>query len=261
MESALLGALIFVAALLYSAVGHAGGSGYLAAMAFVGLEPAVMRPASLVLNVLVASIATLRFARAGHFSWRGFWPFVVGSVPLSFVGGAIHLQGSLYNYFVGAVLLFAAARMAWSVYKRTPLPKEGEGQPPVLPAIAWGGGIGLLSGLTGTGGGVFLSPLLLAMRWGEPRGAAGVSAAFILVNSLAGLAGIIGTVTSTMPGPPGLPTLSALPLPSALPLLAIAAVSGGLIGAELGSRWLSPQTLRLLLVAVLVTAALKLILT
>lgn len=242
--AALLCLLIFAAALLYSSVGHAGASGYLAAMALCGVAPAVMKPSALVLNVLVASIATVQFYRAGRFSFPLLWPFAVASVPLAFLGGALTLPGIYYRPVVGLVLLFAAYRLL-----RVPNPVEErpETKPVPLPsALASGAGIGLLSGLTGTGGGIFLSPLLLFMGWAETKESAGVSAAFILVNSIAGLAGLLTGFAA---------------LPRSIPLWAVAAVAGGLLGSGLGSRYLKSHVLRRLLAAVLVVAGGKLILT
>ena len=185
-SSAILLAVAFlVAALLYSSVGHAGASGYLAAMAFLGVATPVMRPTALVLNLLVASIATIRFARAGFFTWSLFWPFALGSIPLAFVGGAITLSGHWYRTLVGLVLWLAAVRLLldWRV-------RRDRTQAPARPvAIGCGAGVGLLAGLTGTGGGIFLSPILLFMGWAETRETGGIAAAFILVNSAAGLAG------------------------------------------------------------------------
>jgi len=241
-----LAALILVAALLYSSVGHAGASGYLAAMALVGLAPEVMRQTALVLNILVASIATWRFMRAGHFSFALLWPFALGSIPLAFVGGAMQLGVHWHKTLVGFVLLVAAVRLlrpagaaatdrARDVRRRLSLPL----------AILAGAAIGLLSGLTGTGGGIFLSPLLIFANWAEIRDTGGVSAAFILVNSTAGLLG-------NAPSPEA--------LPAALPLWAVAAVVGGLVGSDLGARRIAPQTFRQLLGVVLVIAGGKLIL-
>lgn len=242
--AALLCLLIFAAALLYSSVGHAGASGYLAAMALCGVAPAVMKPSALVLNVLVATIATVQFYRAGRFSFSLFWPFALASVPLAFVGGALTLPGTYYKPAVGLVLLFAA-------YRLLRVPQEVDEKPETKPlplpsALVSGAGIGLLSGLTGTGGGIFLSPLLLFMGWAETRESAGVSAAFILVNSIAGLAGLMTGLAV---------------LPQAVPLWAVAAVAGGLIGSGLGSRYLKSHVLRRLLAGVLVVAGAKLILT
>ncbi len=242
--AALLCLLIFAAALLYSSVGHAGASGYLAAMALCGIAPALMKPSALVLNVLVATIATVQFYRAGRFSFALLWPFAVASVPFAFLGGALTLPGTYYKPAVGLVLLFAAYRLVSG-------PREVDANPEAKPvplpsALVSGAGIGLLSGLTGTGGGIFLSPLLLFMGWAETKESAGVSAAFILVNSIAGLAGLLtGFVT----------------LPGTVPLWGAAAVGGGLIGSSLGSRYLASITLKRLLAAVLVVAGVKLILT
>ncbi|TAK16527.1 MAG: sulfite exporter TauE/SafE family protein [Acidobacteria bacterium] len=234
----LLAVAFFAAAVLYSSVGHAGASGYLAVMAFAGMPAPMMRPTALVLNLLVASIATFRFARAGFFSWKLFWPFALGSIPLAFVGGAISLPGHWYRTLVGIVLWAAAARLALNLsLKKAELPPK-----PI--AIGCGAGIGLLAGLTGTGGGIFLSPLLLFMGWAETRQTGGVAAAFILVNSAAGLAGNPGSLGH---------------LPAELPLWATAAVVGGLIGADLGSRRIGTPTFRRLLAAVLVVAGVKLI--
>jgi hypothetical protein len=161
-DSFFLCILIFAAALLYSSVGHGGASGYLAAMALVGLAPGIMKPAALSLNVLVALIATVRFYRAGGFSWAIFIQFAVTSIPFAFLGGRLSLPGALYRSVIGLVLLFAAFQL-FLYTKRT-----GDIQIRPLPILAagfWGAGIGLLSGLTGVGGGIFLSPLLLFMGW------------------------------------------------------------------------------------------------
>jgi uncharacterized membrane protein YfcA len=233
--------LILAAALLYSSVGQAGASGYLAAMALLGIAPDVMKPTALVLNILVATIATIKFYRAGCFSWSIFFPFAIASIPFSFIGGSITLPGYLYKPLVGLVLLYAAYRLfrinstqATSEIKSVPL----------WLALVSGAGIGLLSGLTGTGGGIFLSPLLLLMGWAEARQTAGVSAAFILVNSLAGLSGNLASTAY---------------LPSAIPIWAVAAIIGGYVGAEYGSKQIGNITLRRLLAVVLVIAGLKMI--
>ena len=239
-ESFLLPAAFLIAAVLYSAVGHAGASGYLAAMAFLGVATPVMRPTALVLNLLVASIATLRFARAGFFSWALFWPFALGSVPLAFVGGAVTLPGHWYRTLVGVVLWLAAARLLLDWHLR----RTQTERPAPAVAVGCGAGIGLLAGLTGTGGGIFLSPLLLFMGWADTRQTGGVSAAFILVNSAAGLAGNPGSVQH---------------LPSQLPLWAGAVVLGGLIGSDIGSRRIGTLMFRRLLGLVLVIAGAKLV--
>ncbi len=236
-DTLLLTLLIFTAALLYSSVGHAGASGYLAAMALFNLAPDVMKPTALVLNLVVATVGTIRYGRAGCFSWSVFWPFAVLSVPLAFVGGAITLSNPAYKTMLGLVLLFAAGRLAFPIASVT----HATAKPVVLPlALGFGGVIGLLAGLTGVGGGIFLSPLLLFLGWADVRRTAGVSVAFILVNSAAGLLGHLASVQQ---------------VPSAISWWAPAALFGGVIGAELGSRRLALLTMRRLLAVVLVVAA------
>jgi hypothetical protein len=241
----LLASLVFAAAVLYASVGHGGASGYLAAMALVGIAPEMMKPTALALNILVATIGTVKFYRAGFFSWRVLWPFALLSVPFAFLGGTLVLTPALYRPLVGAVLLYAAYRLYLQTRSRE-TEKPAERSVPVWAALAVGAGIGLLSGLTGVGGGIFLSPLLLLAGWSDMRTASGVAAAFILVNSVAGLAGHLSGVAS---------------LPDFLLVLAVAAVAGGWIGAELGSRRLAPRPVRYLLVVVLVVAAFKMLAT
>jgi uncharacterized membrane protein YfcA len=239
----LLAVLIFAAALLYSSVGHAGASGYLAAMALVGVAPAVMKPTALALNILVASIATWKFARAGCFSRDLFLPFAVTSVPLAFVGGAVTLPTDVYKRIVGLVLLYAAYRLFLGAGAAVRAPVR---RPALAIALATGAAIGLLSGLTGVGGGIFLSPLVLLAGWGETREASGVAAAFILVNSVAALVGH---------------SLGSAQFPPALSYWAAAAAVGGWIGASYGSRRLATPVLRRLLAVVLVIAGLKMLTT
>ncbi len=234
-----LAILIFAMGMLYSTVGHAGASGYLAAMALFGLAPDVMKPTALLLNILVASIAAVQFHRAGYFSWNIFWPFAVSSIPFAFIGGALSLPGSFYKQVVGIILLFAAYRLFQSRQSAVTDPVKPV---PVLWAVLSGAGIGLLSGAVGVGGGIFLSPLLLFMGWAKTKQTAGVSAAFILVNSIAGIAGHLAGVKS---------------LPDAIYPLAFAAILGGVIGSRLGSRGFANSTLYALLAAVLVIAGIK----
>jgi uncharacterized membrane protein YfcA len=237
-----LAVLIFAAALLYSSVGHAGASGYLAAMALFSVSPDTMRPTALVLNVLVASVATFRFVRAGRFSGAVFWPLALVSVPCAFVGGFLVLPGDLYKPLVGCVLVYAAIR---SVI-RASSPDSGElRSPPRAGLLAAGAAIGLLSGLTGVGGGIFLSPLLIFLRWSDVKTTSGIAAAFILLNSAAGLAGVLARTPV---------------LPEALPLWAVAAVVGGLIGSDYGSRRLGIPAIQRLLAVVLLIAGGKMIL-
>lgn len=248
----LLTALIFFTAILYSSVGHAGASGYLAAMALMGTTPEAMKPTALFLNILVATIATWRYAAAGCFSWGVFWPFALASVPASALGGWIQLSGHYYKVAVGIVLLYAAIRLIWSTARQTEKPVIAA---PTWAALLWGGSIGLLSGLTGTGGGIFLSPILVLAGWANMRDCAGISAAFVLVNSIAGLAGYLATIIRADD------VASHSHLPSQVGYLAVAAVVGGLIGSELGARRLAPSAMRYLLGVVLIIAGCKMIFT
>jgi len=241
MSIVLVGVLIFVAAVLYSSVGQAGASGYLAVMALCGVTAAVMKPTALTLNVLVATIATARFARAGCFSWSLLWPFAIASVPMSFIGGAVSLSANIYNPIVGAIMLFAACLLHRT---RCYVGRNARQVDAAAFRSGTGAGIGLLSRLTGTGGSIFLTPLLLFRNWAGAKESAGVSAAFILVNSLAGLAGNASGLKA---------------LPDAVPYRAVAAAIGGLVGAELGSRRLSDLALRQLLLVVLGVAGVKLL--
>lgn len=233
---------ILLVAFLYSAVGHAGASGYIAVMTLFSLAPAVIKPSALVLNILVASLTAYQFWRAGHFSWSLFWPFAVLSVPLAFVGGYVNLPTQWFKVLVGVVLLYSAARFFF-VSQAT----EQEIIPPSKPvSFGTGAGLGLLSGLTGTGGGIFLTPLLLFFRWSKTKNASAVSALFILVNSLAGLLGNLSS-TQQLPG---------LALP-----VAAAALAGGAVGSYLGSQRFSGAFIKKLLAVVLLIAGYKLVFT
>ena len=243
-DALVLAALFLVAAALYASVGHAGASAYLAAMALLGVAPEVARPTALALNVVVASFVTLRFWRAGLLQPRALLPLVIASIPLAFIGGSIHIPPNLYKPLLGAVLLVAAAGFFRTAQKAA---DENSSQPatiPILPALILGGTIGLLSGLTGTGGGIFLSPALIVAGWATTRQASGIASGFILVNSISGLLGNVSAVGG---------------VPSSLPLWIGAVLVGALVGAEIGSRRASPPQLRYLLGAVLVVAGLKLI--
>ena len=233
-------------AALYSSVGHAGASGYIAAMALFAIAPAVMKPTALTLNILVATIATVRFYRAGYFSWRILLPFALSSIPFAFIGGALTLPSKDYQRIVGLALLFASY-MLWARAKAHTAAAGTNVKPVPIPlALVLGAGIGLLSGLTGVGGGIFLSPLVLLLGWAETRQMSGVAAAFILVNSIAGLAGHLASVQN---------------LPSSIYLWGIAALAGGVVGSELGRRRLATVTLRRLLAVVLLIAGVKMLLT
>ena len=233
-------ALIAAAAVLYSSVGHGGASAYLAVMALFGVPAAVMKPTALVMNLGVAGLGTFRFAAASLVPWRLLLPICAGSVPAAYLGGLVKLPTQSHRILLGAVLLFAAVRLAMRQRHHVLRPR-----PPALVLAGIGIFFGFLAGVTGVGGGIFLSPLLILARWEEPRRTAGASAVFILVNSAAGLAGHLAAGGNV-------PAM-------ALPLTAVALV-GGLVGSWLGARRLVPIAIRRVLAAVLVVAGGKLLL-
>jgi len=230
-----LAALILLAATLYASVGHGGASAYLAAMALFGLPAAFMKPTALCMNIAVTALVFWRLRKAGHFDWRLFVPFAFASVPFAFIGGMQALSEPLYRLIVALALTVAAVRLFW---RPQDLPVAG--RPPLASALLIGGVMGYLSGLTGVGGGIFLSPVLLLLRWTDMRGSAALAAAFIFVNSVAGLAGFVATGGA---------------IPHAAPSLMAVAFVGGAVGAELAVRRLAPARLRQLLGVVLIIAA------
>ena len=232
---------VFIIAILSSSVGHAGASGYIAVMSLLSIAPAVIKPTALSLNILVASIGAWQFWRAGHFRWALFWPFALLSFPLAFLGGYLNLPTQVFKILVGVVLLFSAFRLL----AKPPVESEPH-DPPRAVALGAGAGMGVLAGLTGTGGGIFLTPLLLFMHWARAKQAAAVSALFILVNSIGGLAGNIGATKS---------------FPSFALVLLVAAGIGGAIGSYFGSRKFDPTLIKRLLAVVLLIAGCKLIFT
>lgn len=242
-QSVLLIALaVLCMAALYSTVGHGGGSGYLAVLAIVGIAPEEMRPTALVLNIVVASIATWRFSSTGAFRKDLFVPLVIASIPAAFVGGYVGIPSAAYKPVVGCVLLYAAMRLF--------IPTRGYEQsknPRVSVVLVAGIVIGVLSGVIGVGGGIFLSPFVLLFGWATAKQTAATSAPFILVNSASALCGIAiggtGVVETSFIVP-----------------LVVAVVVGGIAGASFGSRRLGSMGLRRVLGVVLLVAAIKMFL-
>ncbi|MFM7739346.1 MAG: sulfite exporter TauE/SafE family protein [Planctomycetota bacterium] len=234
----------FLAALLYASVGHAGASAYLAVMALLGVAPESMKPAALLLNLIVSIVAAIQFGKSGSFRWSLLWPFLLAAVPAAYVGGAMKLPGEVYKLLTGAVLLYAGGRFLWQSFSPK-LPAEETAQPKLAIALAAGAAMGLLAGLTGTGGGIFLTPLVILMRWGTAREAAAISPLFILCNSASGLLGL---------------GFQALSLPNGFLFWCFAVLVGGSLGAYLGSRKLGGRGLRLALALVLLIAGLKMVL-
>ncbi|MEJ2469730.1 MAG: sulfite exporter TauE/SafE family protein [Desulfuromonadales bacterium] len=230
-----LAAGIFVVALMYASVGHGGASGYLAVMALFSLHPEALKPTALLLNIIVAGVGTTLYCSAGQFSWRVFWPFVITSIPMSFLGGSFQLPPEWYRPVLGLVLFYAA----WRLFVRRKH-EVYEAKAPSLPlAMVVGGVLGFASGLIGVGGGIFLSPLMILLRWAKVREVSGIAALFILVNSVSGLLGHMSSLHH---------------IPDFAPLLAVVALCGGSIGALCGSRHLPVRTILQAMSAMMVLA-------
>ncbi len=236
-----LALIILSIAFLYASVGFGGASGYLAAMSLFAFSPQLMSSTALILNVLVSSIAFIAFYRARHFNPRLLWPFLLTSIPAAFLGGVIQVGTSTYLVLLYLSLTYVAVRML--------LTRSGHGaEPParkfpISVALASGAGIGLLSGILGIGGGIFLSPLIVMAGWGTPKQAAATASGFIFVNSLSGLVGRIfgGSIEI------GLAGLALIPL----------GLLGAVGGSQLGARYLSGYALRRLLGVILAIAVLR----
>src|SRR3954471_589404 len=235
--------LFALGAALYSSVGHGGASAYIAAMALFSVTPETMKPTALALNLLVAGFGTWRYWRRGLTNWRLVLAFAVTATPAAFLGGGIHLPAIYYKPLVGLLLWAAAARLLW---QPAALAERHVSEPPLWISLPAGAVLGLLAGLTGTGGGIFLSPLIILNAWEQPRRTSGVVAAFILLNSIAALAGNVSSVGY---------------LPSQLPLFLAAVAAGALLGTWLGVERLPRPWLLRTLGLVLVVAGAKLLFT
>jgi uncharacterized membrane protein YfcA len=244
IETGYLALAFLVIALVYAAVGQAGASGYIAAMGIAGFAPLAMKSTALALNLLVAGIGTLMFLRAGRLSLRAVWPFAALGFPFSMLGGSVQLSERIYFPLVGAILILSAFQMARNAFQKPPSTEEPAVQPPFLAALATGAIIGFVSGTTGTGGGVFLAPIILAMKWGTPRQTAATTAVYNLMNSAAALIGAHAAWDQ---------------IPPALPVWLGAVGVGGLFGAYVGSRYLSDRWLRGILALLLLVSGLKLV--
>ena len=241
-EILLISVLTFIVALIYSSVGHGGASGYLAVLSFFAISHETTAASALCLNVLVAGLSLFHYWKAGYFSWKLTWPFVLASVPFAFIGGFIKISPSLYDLLLGGALSFAALRLLFSIDQNGKAVGTG---PSFGIAVLTGGLIGLLSGVVGVGGGIFLSPVLILFCWADPKKTAATSAFFILVNSISGLAGryFHGNIH----------------LAAGWSLMVLAAFLGGALGSRLGARHFSSLWLRRTLAFVLFLAVFKLI--
>ena len=230
--------LFFAGAILYTSVGHAGASAYIAIMTLFNLSTLVIKPTALALNIAVSAFASWRYISRGQFNQRLFIYLSVGAVPAAYIGGHINLSDQIYKPILGALLVASGVRF---IAQAKQIDRQPQKTIPLL-AIVIGTCIGLLSGITGTGGGIFLSPLIIWLGWTTVKEASGTVAAFILCNSLAGL---LGNFASTSK------------LPDALPLFLVAVILGALIGTRLGTIRFSYSGIKRSLGCVLIVAGIK----
>lgn len=242
-----LALIFFAVAILYSSVGHAGASGYLAAMALLGFAPEQMRPTALALNILVGSIGLVRFYRAGLIDIKKVLPFVLASAPCAFFAAKYPIAKEHYSLLLGLFLIVAAMAIFKTAFALGKNEIEYTPRPIFWPFAALvGAAIGVLSGFTGTGGAIFLTPILLFSHWAHTREASGISVAFVFINSVTALTGL---------------RISGATFPDALPFWLIAVAAGALIGTQLGINRLPIRDLRVALGVVLLIAAGKLLLS
>ncbi len=232
-------AAILLIAFLYSSVGHGGASGYLALMALFSYPVSTMKVSGLILNVFVASIAFVQYYRSGYFKWKLFLPFALASIPFAFLGSGVLLEAGIYKKILAVLILFPVLRLFGF------FGSDSEKTSPVnfKLALIIGATIGLISGMIGIGGGIILSPVIILLNWGNMKETAAVSALFIVVNSISGIAGAVNA--------PGVYNMD-------LVYLLIPAIVGGLLGSYFGSKKFRPEILRPILATVLLIASIKL---
>jgi len=234
--------LLLLVAFLYASVGHGGASGYLALMAFFSFAPDTMRPTALLLNIFVSATAFIQYYRGGYFKWKLFWPFAITSVPAAFIGGMMTIDESIYKKILAVLLLFSVVRLIG--FNMQPVSSKKEQN--LIASLLIGTVIGLFSGMIGIGGGIILSPLILLLRWADMKQTAAVSALFIFVNSLAGLAGLFSNGVN---------------FNVTMILMLVIAFAGGFAGAYFGATKFNSVKLKYLLSVVLIIASIKLLFT
>lgn len=239
---ALFCCLLFLVAFLYASVGHGGASGYLALMALFSVTPEVMKPTALLLNLFVSLTSFIQFYRGGHFRWKVLWPFALTSIPLAYLGGLVVVDGSIYKKILGLLLIVPIIRFYF--FSNTKVASEKETD--FALSLLIGGSIGFLSGLIGIGGGILLSPVLLLLKWTDQKQTAAISALFIFVNSLSGLAGQL---------------TKGIHFTTDMYTYVVIAFVGGLCGAYFGALKFKQNILKNVLATVLVLAAYKLLFT
>ncbi len=234
--------LLFAIAFLYASIGHGGASGYLALMVFFSFAPTTMRSTALILNIFVSLTAFIQYYRGGHFSWKLFWPFALASFHAAIIGGIMVIDSKLYKTILGIFLLIAVIRLIGIKFNNQSTYKKQS----LAVSLIIGAIIGLFSGMIGIGGGIILSPIILLLHWGNLKQTAAVSALFILVNSISGIAGII---------------TKGIQVSNNMILMILIAFIGGLIGSYIGAQKAGSTLLKTLLAIVLVMASYKLLFT
>lgn len=220
MNNPILFLLVFVVAVLYSSAGFGGASGYLLAMSFFDIPANVMSSTALVLNIFVSTVSFTNYFRAGHFRPKLLLPFLITSIPAAFLGGTFKLSDQTYSILLYMVLTYLALRMTFFPV----LSDKADWTPrpvPLFAALISGAVIGFLSGMIGIGGGIFLSPLIILLGWGNSKQAAASAGAFIAINSVSGLVGRFSNGTFSL-GEFGIPLL-------------VIGLLGALIGSQLGA--------------------------
>ena len=241
MHTLLVAGCLFLGAILYTSVGHAGASAYIAVMTLFDLPPVVIKPTALTLNIFVSSFTSLRYIKSNFFNKTLFLFLSVGSVPAAFIGGRINLPSDVYKPVIGVLLLLSGVRFLVQAMQSDKAHRQVN--KPL--AVFIGACVGLLSGITGTGGGIFLSPLIIWLGWVSVKQASGTVAAFIFVNSTAGLLGNFQSTSS---------------LPSELPVFLIAVLLGAFIGTRFGIKRFSSVGVKRALGVVLLIAGAKFLL-
>lgn len=231
---------LFFGAILYTSVGHAGASVYIAIMSIFGLPVTTIKPTALSLNIIVSSYTSYQYVKAKLYDMKLVIPLLIGAIPMAFIGGYINVPGDIYKPIIGLMLLYSSYRFISVKQHEEKEPQEYK----FYYAVLTGGLIGFLAGLTGTGGGIFLSPLIIFAGWTTTKGASGTVALFILANSVFGLMGNITSIKS---------------IPIELPLYALFALLGGIVGSRIGIHYFQHIGIKRILGFVLLIASIKLI--